>query len=392
MEESTFSFDEGKVSVIIPCYQHGHFLPQAIESVLKQTYQLTEIIIVNDGSTDNTHEIGTSYAQKYPGRIKYIQQQQQGQVKARKRATSLARGEFWLTLDADDLLEDQMLEQCVQVLLDNPDAAVVASDVWIVAPDGKTIIDKLEQNKLPSWPDILSHNPLGGIAGILLRAEAVQKVGGLGFVGAENYPGAEDWDLWIRLVKARMKFLHIPRCLARYRQTSSSHSRKALDVLRGILLVLEYLKSEDPRLGQVLEPYPPINTSLYNLLRNRAVFLTYGIACAAGEAEETLKKILDYFVPSVIDVQLFSQSFLGGINRQILPTGKDCLARDIYAQSFQLLENYLKPKVSVNTYDLLISTIEAQIALRQKRDSQWYRMLKKRFSNLLNTLRLQFLT
>jgi hypothetical protein len=372
------------VSVLIPCHQHGHFLPQAVESVLRQTYPSIEIIIVNDGSTDNTHQIGIDYANCYPDRIIYLKQQCQGQAIARRNAAALARGEFWVTLDADDIIEADMVAKCVKSLQSSPQAAAAVSDVWIVDANGTTILDRLKQNKIPAWPDILNHNPLGGIAGIMLRAEAIEKVGGLAH---EGLPGAEDWDLWIRLVRSRLSFMYLPDCLARYRQTPNSHSRKSLDVLLGTLQVIEKLKQDDPRLDQIQERYPPIDPQLYQSLHNQAVFFAYGIAIATQSDETLLRQILGYLIPGQLDTKVCAQKLMGGINKVLEQTALDP-QHEIYQKALSYLDNYLiSQNMDVISSDL-ISAIEAEQIRRRQVYQRWDRVLRKRLYNTLMTLRL----
>jgi len=108
-----------KISVIITCYNYGHFLSEAIESVLNQTFEAPEIIVVNDGSTDNTAEI----AARYP--ILIVNQNNQGLPTARNVGISKSNGIYILPLDADDKLHPQYLEKVVPILDRHPDIGVV---------------------------------------------------------------------------------------------------------------------------------------------------------------------------------------------------------------------------------------------------------------------------
>ena len=92
------------ISVIIPCYNHEKYIHETIESVLSQTFDDYEIIIVNDGSTDNSLSIINSYAKKYPHKIRVIDQKNKGVVIARNNAISLAKADLIFPLDADEQL------------------------------------------------------------------------------------------------------------------------------------------------------------------------------------------------------------------------------------------------------------------------------------------------
>jgi len=97
------------VSILMPCYNQGEFLEEAVQSVLQQTYDLWECIIVNDGSTDNTDDVARQLAKK-DERIKYFSQDNSGVCLARNLAASKAEGEFLLPLDADDFISDNYIE------------------------------------------------------------------------------------------------------------------------------------------------------------------------------------------------------------------------------------------------------------------------------------------
>lgn len=370
-------FDAGKVSVLIPCHQHGHLLPQAVESVFRQSYPDYEIIIVNDGSTDNTHQLAGEYARKYPERIRYIYQEQQGQVIARRNGSALIRGEFLITLDADDILEPDMMAKCVESLRDNPEAVAVAADVWMVGEDGCEILDKLDQSRVPSWPDILKHNTWGGIAGIMIRSASLRKVGWFDFDGPA---GGEDWDIWIRFARTHQKLLHIPYPLARYRQSATSHSRLALKALQGILRVLDSVIREDPRLHSSDNPYPPVDTSFYNGSRNQAVLFHYGVAFAARESETILQKILTYFLPCDLDLEELAKSYIKG--NLFVTQWQDT---NIYYRAFQepglkILQAHLERELSEDISRLLIDIIYTELAERytehRQKNSIWSRMKK----------------
>jgi glycosyltransferase involved in cell wall biosynthesis len=106
------------VSVIIPCYKYGHFLPAAIESVLAQTYRDLEVIVVDDGSTDDSAAIADGYS-----RVACLRQPNLGQGAAQNRCLEAASGEFVLFLDADDQLVSDAVESFVECLGKCPSCA-----------------------------------------------------------------------------------------------------------------------------------------------------------------------------------------------------------------------------------------------------------------------------
>ena len=98
-----------KVSVVIPCYKQGHFLADAIESALNQTYKPCEVIVVNDGSPDNTEYVCTQYE-----KVKYIKIKNSGVSVARNTGIKASKGEWLICLDADDKLQPEYIEKCVE--------------------------------------------------------------------------------------------------------------------------------------------------------------------------------------------------------------------------------------------------------------------------------------
>ena len=115
-----------RASVVIPSYNHGEFVGDAISSVLAQTYGDYEILIVDDGSTDNTAEIVAQFG----SRVRYIRQENQGLSSARNRGINVARGEFIGLLDADDMYEPTFLMSMIEAL-DDTDVFDDVEDPWI---------------------------------------------------------------------------------------------------------------------------------------------------------------------------------------------------------------------------------------------------------------------
>src|SRR5687768_491351 len=109
------------ISVIIPCYNHSHYLSTAIESVLTQSHKAVEIVVVDDGSVDATKQVALSY----PG-VKYVYQSNQGLSAARNMGIRNSTGQYLVFLDADDWLYPQALQTNLHYLLQNPKAAFVS--------------------------------------------------------------------------------------------------------------------------------------------------------------------------------------------------------------------------------------------------------------------------
>jgi glycosyltransferase involved in cell wall biosynthesis len=115
------------VSLIVPCYNYGRFLRDALESVLRQTYACWECIIIDDGSRDDTKEIAGQFTAS-DNRFKYIYQQNAGLSEARNTGLKAAKGDYIQLLDADDMLEPQKLELQVSFLEEHPEYDLIYSD------------------------------------------------------------------------------------------------------------------------------------------------------------------------------------------------------------------------------------------------------------------------
>jgi glycosyltransferase involved in cell wall biosynthesis len=179
------------VSLAIPTYNYGQYISEAIESVLSQTYQNIEIIIVDDGSTDNTREV----VRKYP-MVKYIYQKHAGILRSMNRVAMISKGEYFMGIGADDKLHPNYVERCVNEI--NKDNHIAF--VW-------TARQEFGQSNKVRMPRILHHrfsifNGTGGQLGAALwRRKVFLEVGG----EDETLPALEDLDLAIRICRKGWK-------------------------------------------------------------------------------------------------------------------------------------------------------------------------------------------
>ncbi|MCB1196045.1 glycosyltransferase [bacterium] len=126
-----------KVSVIMPSYNCAHYLPNAIQSVLNQTFEDYEIVVIDDGSTDSTKDLMQAYVEKYPQKIRYIYQKNKGLSGARNTGIENACGEYIALLDADDLWLPERLKAQIDFLKKHPEYSFVFSDVYAMDENGK---------------------------------------------------------------------------------------------------------------------------------------------------------------------------------------------------------------------------------------------------------------
>lgn len=212
------------VSIVIPTYNHGQYVCDAVDSALAQTYAPIEVIVVDDGSTDGTSAL---LAQRYGERIRVITQANRGLSAARNTGIEHARGELINFCDADDMLLPEKVARCYAILSAHPQAALVYTDYEHVAEDGRTILER-PHPALPSG-DIFCEllvGPLGNFiheAAPLVRRAALIEAGGFD----EMLRAAEDWDLWVRIA-ARHPFIFLSERLTLYRQRGDAMTRDRL--------------------------------------------------------------------------------------------------------------------------------------------------------------------
>ncbi|MBQ9183247.1 MAG: glycosyltransferase family 2 protein [Neisseriaceae bacterium] len=206
-----------KVSVIIPCHNHAKYVGETIDSVLNQTYQNIEIIVVNDASTDNSSEVIQKYADKYPQIIFIDEKENIGVIEVRNKAISMAQGDYILPLDADDKIHPTYIEKAVNILENNPKIGVVyAKACFFGNQDGLWELENFNKEKM------LFDNLV--YAAALFRKTDFFRVGGFN----QNMRGGyEDWDLWLSFIEHDFDFYRIEEVLFFYRMHGRSRSEKA---------------------------------------------------------------------------------------------------------------------------------------------------------------------
>ncbi len=178
---------ENLVSVVIPCYNQAEYIEETVDSVLKQSYVPIEIIIVNDGSTDNSGNVIEEIISKYPT-IKSIVIKNSGVSRARNIGIENAEGKYILPLDADDLIEPDYIKLAVEEFQKNPDLLVVtAKGRFFGKETGDWNLEDFSMKKM-------LHGNVVFCPSIFKKSDW-QKVGGFD----ENMTHLEDWEFFIRL-------------------------------------------------------------------------------------------------------------------------------------------------------------------------------------------------
>jgi glycosyltransferase involved in cell wall biosynthesis len=236
-----FGTDPLLVSVVIPCYDQAHFLCEAIESVLAQTYPHFEVVVVDDGSNDNTAAV----VNRYPG-IRYIRQQNQGLAAARNTGLQHSIGDRLVFLDADDRLMPHALEVGRSSLKDHSECAFVYGHSRFMSFDG------LQFHRQPRpriqgdyYLALLRGCPIFAPASVMYRREVFESVTGF----EPSLSPAADYDLYYRIARQFPIYCH-GEVIAEYRKHGTSMTRTGELMLKYNLAALrrqwKYVKRSSP--------------------------------------------------------------------------------------------------------------------------------------------------
>jgi glycosyltransferase involved in cell wall biosynthesis len=217
--------DEGPlVCVVIPVYNGARFLRAALESVFAQTYRPIEVIVVDDGSNDDSGVIARSFAD-----VHYIRQENQGVAAARNKAIEVARGEFFAFLDQDDLWTAGKLKTQIDHLLNNPDLGYTLTQQQFFLEPGTA---------LPPWfrRELLSTVHTGWVLGTLVvRRTTFEQVGGF----ATGYSAANDSDWFFSSLAVEIPMAVVPVLLLIKRINEANDSGRAKEILSELLKVVK---------------------------------------------------------------------------------------------------------------------------------------------------------
>lgn len=219
------------VSIVIPTYRHRDYIGAALDSVFAQSFQDFEVIVINDGSPDDTTAVLQPWIQA--GRIRYYEQPNAGQSATRNRGIQLARGEFLALLDDDDLWPTDKLAWQVDCLRRHPQAVACYGFAQTFGLDENYRLPATAGPQGAVTTELLRGNPISSPGQVLLRAQVVREQGG--FDAAIQ--GTEDWELWIRLSR-RGDFVYEDRCSLLYRLQSQNASQNAPKMFRAGLQVV----------------------------------------------------------------------------------------------------------------------------------------------------------
>jgi glycosyltransferase involved in cell wall biosynthesis len=274
------------VSVIIPTYNRPYYLPEAVESVLNQTYPTIELIVVDDGSSDQGK--ATKEALKpYLASLTYVYQENSGLGVAINKGLSLARGEYIQRLDDDDTLEAEKIEKCVEIFEGDPDVGLVATGYYVTDESGNRLRAQIPISS-PHGLQLLFSLMfcISAQAAVMVRASVHEMVG----LYREDIM-SEDNEMWIRIAR-RYKITTIREPLVSYRRHSQNLTR-AENVPRLERDILQYVKDylEEIPLNELI---PGIKSEAHGYALRAAVYLRRDAkhARGIGLAREELDRAL----------------------------------------------------------------------------------------------------
>lgn len=225
------------VSVIIPTYNRAHLIERALDSVLAQTYENMDIIVVDDASIDDTEAVVRRYSDS---RIRYVRHDQnQGGSAARNSGIRLAKGEYIAFLDSDDEWVPEKVQRHLDVFQTHPEYHVVYSAVKNVYPDGTFRIRQHDGPEGEIFDQLMVRNVVGPTSAFVIKRECFARVGGFD----ESLPSAQDYDMWLRLAK-HYRFKRIPEPLVIYYWHGDQITKNVEAKWHGMIAILEKYKED----------------------------------------------------------------------------------------------------------------------------------------------------
>lgn len=292
------------ISAIIPTYNHGAFIREAVDSALAQTYKNIEVIIVDDGSTDGTNSLLACYG----NRINYIYQENRGLSAARNRGIREAKGDFIAFLDADDVWFPDKLIMQLKEFSYSPYVGLVGCGGYFISENGKALEQFIKLNYKSHknlLNDLYLKNIVSGGSEVLVKNKCFERVG----MFDESLKAAEDWDMWLRILsKYEARFVEKPLVKIRVSENSMSGSSNADKMLKNELVVLDkYFSSHD--------------TSNKSLLKAKAYSTRYLSAAIAYRENGRLSDMRACALKagSLYPPNIFSKKFFGLIKSTIFP-------------------------------------------------------------------------
>lgn len=309
-----------KVSVYMPCYNYGQFIEKAIQSVLAQAFSDWELIVINDGSTDDSINVLQQFS-NHP-KIEIINQENKGLNATNNVALKHSKGEYIIRLDADDYFDENILLVLSNILDSYPDVGLVYPDYYNVDKEG-SIIEMVRSKKVYEEVELLDLPAHGACT--MIRKKCLIEVGGY----SEKFSCQDGYDIWLKMIR-RYKAYNVNIPLFYYRQHGENLTTKQariLDTRRKIKR--HFLETNNHCLPKVMGVIP---VATNNIDPKRKPFIEI-----AGHP------LLWYTLKEVIKVKSLDRIILSTDNQSVIDYGKQ----------FQGIETFFRPsEYSISTLNI----------------------------------------
>jgi glycosyltransferase involved in cell wall biosynthesis len=290
-----------QVSVIMPVYNGEKYIVEAIESILNQSYKDYEIIIVNDGSTDDTFNKIRSYLQL--SNIKYVRQENRGLPAALNTGIKAASGEYIAFLDCDDLWMPHKLDMQMVFMKEHPEVGLVHGNISYVDQHGDPFTpDSPYKTDISGncFPELFMGNRIAVLT-VLIKKESITNVGFFN----EDFKYADDYDMWLR-VSRHYPLGHIDKCLAAYRKHPGGISSNINAHNADVLKVLEETLKQFPDTWRIVGK---------DKVKERLFHLTNHLAALCFNSGKYVSALRYFLKASNLDVIRFGPRSLGTLFR-----------------------------------------------------------------------------
>ena len=306
-----------KVSVIVPAYNVSKYIPEALASLEKQTFSDFEVLVVDDGSTDDTVAVVQKFCQR-DNRFSLLQKPNGGLSSARNYGIRHAKGEYIALLDGDDIYHRDKIATHVARLYDKPDVGVVYSASRTIRDDGKPTFISLSGKPVHSNPllALLCKNFVGHGSNAVFRRCLIDEVGGFD----ENLRSWEDVDLWLRIAAMqKWRFFREKRVLCYYRVRPSGLSFNLVQMRNSGTIVIETAYQRSPELIKPM--LPTVYAYMYRYLSR---------VCLQGGDMQTARDFIDQAL--VYDSSIFYRdirSLITLVSVRLSPVAKLAIGRSL---------------------------------------------------------------
>jgi len=381
------------VTVYITNFNYGRFIKQAIESVIHQTYRNIELIIVDDGSSDNSEKIITELISK-SSKIVFVRQNQKGLINACNLALNIAKGGLIMRLDADDWLHKDAVNQMVGYFKKNKNLGMVFPDYYFVDDRGK-LLSRFRRHDFKKVK--LFDQPAHG-ACTMVRTRFLRKIGGYD----KSFVCQDGFYLWLKFIK-KYKIKNINKPLFYYRQHNSSLSRKEDLIKKTKTKILKKLNKKNKKKAVILIPFRGFelnrnslilkklaNLSIYSILINKSMNLKNIIKIIINSPDyKLIRKIKKQYHSNKMlyiyrkkNISLFNTP----LNSVIYETN-NFLKKKKIDYNYLILLNFHYPFLSIEDIEIGLNTINYfklnQIIAVKKEDRNVYYHNGKNFTQLI---------